>query len=48
MLSMNWSPQQILLAGASPSVIAAMAVVLSNRLRGDASTYHQEPDASHV
>jgi AAHS family 4-hydroxybenzoate transporter-like MFS transporter len=48
MLSMNWSPQQILLAGASPSVIAAIAVVLSNRLRGDASTYHQEPGASHV
>jgi len=48
MLAMEWNPQQILLAGAFPSLIAGIAIFLSNHFQGDASAYRQEPDASRV
>jgi AAHS family 4-hydroxybenzoate transporter-like MFS transporter len=44
MLSLNWGPRQIFLAGALPALIAAAAVMLSNRLRGNATAYRSEPD----
>lgn len=44
MLSLEWSPQQIFLAGALPALIAAVAVMLSNRIRGNGTAYRSEPD----
>jgi AAHS family 4-hydroxybenzoate transporter-like MFS transporter len=44
MLSLEWSPQQIFLAGALPALIAAVAVLLSNRLRGNETAYRSGPD----
>jgi AAHS family 4-hydroxybenzoate transporter-like MFS transporter len=48
MLSLEWSPQQIFLAGALPAFIAAVAVLLSNRIRGNGTAYGSEPDPGQV
>jgi AAHS family 4-hydroxybenzoate transporter-like MFS transporter len=48
MLSLEWSPQQIVLAGALPALIAAVAVMLSNRIRGNGTAYRSEPDPGQV
>jgi AAHS family 4-hydroxybenzoate transporter-like MFS transporter len=48
MLSLEWSPQQIFLAGALPAFIAAVAVLLSNRIRGNGTAYRSEPDPGQV
>jgi hypothetical protein len=48
MLSLEWSPQQIFLAGAIPALIAAVAVMLSNRLRGNGTAFRSEPDPDTV
>jgi len=44
MLSLDWSVQQIFLAGAIPALCAGAAVFLSSRLRGNATAYRSEPD----
>ena len=44
MLSLEWSPQQIFVAGAFPALMAAVAVMLSNRLRGNGTAYRSGPD----
>ncbi|MBI4886695.1 MAG: MFS transporter [Acidobacteria bacterium] len=43
MLSMQWTPQQIFMAGAVPAICAAVAVLASGALQGRASPCH--PDA---
>jgi MFS transporter, AAHS family, 4-hydroxybenzoate transporter len=48
MLSIGWTPQQILLAAAIPAFCSAAAVMLSNRLQGSASAYRREPRPSHA
>jgi len=48
MLSLEWSPQQIFLAGALPALIAAVAVLLSNRIRGNETAYRSGPDPGRV
>jgi AAHS family 4-hydroxybenzoate transporter-like MFS transporter len=48
MLSLEWSPQQIFLAGALPAFIAAVAVLLSNRIRGSGTAYSSGPDPGQV
>jgi AAHS family 4-hydroxybenzoate transporter-like MFS transporter len=48
MLSMAWTPQQILFAAAAPAFCAAIAIMLSNRLRGSASAYRPAPDPSRA
>jgi AAHS family 4-hydroxybenzoate transporter-like MFS transporter len=47
MLSLEWSPQQIFLAGAIPALIAAVAVMLTNWIRGSGTAYRSghDPDA---
>ncbi len=45
MLSMRWGPREIFLAGATPALCAAVAVILSNWLRGNSSAYRPEPKA---
>ena len=44
MLSLDWSPQQIFVAGAIPAFIAALAVMVSGRSRGNSTAYHSTPD----
>ncbi len=44
MLSLEWSPQQIFVAGAIPAFIAALAVMVSGRSRGNSTAYHSTPD----
>lgn len=39
LLSLNWTPQQIFLAGTIPAVIAVSAVVVSGQLQGEHSPY---------
>jgi AAHS family 4-hydroxybenzoate transporter-like MFS transporter len=43
MLSMQWTPQQIFMAGAAPAICAAIAVIVSGALQGRASPFR--PDA---
>ena len=45
MLSMDWKPQQIFLAGAIPALCAGIAVILSNWVTGGARAYRGEPGA---
>jgi AAHS family 4-hydroxybenzoate transporter-like MFS transporter len=42
MLSMQWTPQQIFMAGAIPALIAGLAVITSNQLQREASPYRPE------
>ncbi|MSO82796.1 MAG: MFS transporter [Acidobacteria bacterium] len=42
MLSVQWTPQQIFMAGAIPAFCAAAAVVVSGRLQGSASPFRPE------
>jgi AAHS family 4-hydroxybenzoate transporter-like MFS transporter len=44
LLSMEWTPRQILLAGVIPSLCAAVAVLLSQRLQASAAPYRLETD----
>jgi MFS transporter, AAHS family, 4-hydroxybenzoate transporter len=39
MLSVGWHPQQIFLAGAIPSLSAAVSIMLTGRMRGNSSAY---------
>jgi AAHS family 4-hydroxybenzoate transporter-like MFS transporter len=48
MLSLEWSPQQIFVAGAIPALVAGAAVLLSSRLRGNGAGYSSEPDPGRV
>jgi MFS transporter, AAHS family, 4-hydroxybenzoate transporter len=43
LLSMEWTPQQILLSGMVPALCAAIAVLMSGLLQANASAYHSEP-----
>jgi len=43
LLSMEWTPRQILLSGMVPALCAAVAVLMSNLLQTGASAYHSEP-----
>jgi AAHS family 4-hydroxybenzoate transporter-like MFS transporter len=42
LLSMQWTPQQILLSGMAPALCAAVAVLMSKLLQASASAYHSE------
>ena len=44
LLSMGWVPRQVFLAGAVPSLCAAIAILGTSRLRGNASAYRSELD----
>jgi AAHS family 4-hydroxybenzoate transporter-like MFS transporter len=44
LLSMEWTPQQILLSGTAPALCATVAVLASNLLQTNASAYHSEPN----
>jgi MFS transporter, AAHS family, 4-hydroxybenzoate transporter len=44
LLSMGWHPRQIFLAGAVPALCAALAIMGTGRLRGNASAYRSELD----
>lgn len=44
LLSMEWTPQQILLSGMVPALCATVAVLTSNLLQTNASAYHSEPN----
>ena len=48
MLSLEWSPQQIFLAGALPAFIAAVAVMLSIRIPGNGTAYSSGSGTSRV
>jgi MFS transporter, AAHS family, 4-hydroxybenzoate transporter len=43
LLSMAWTPQQILLSGIVPALCATVAVLMSNLLQASASAYHSQP-----
>jgi AAHS family 4-hydroxybenzoate transporter-like MFS transporter len=45
MLSLDWSPQQIFLAGAIPALIAGLSVLLSNLMQGKGTAYPSRSDA---
>jgi AAHS family 4-hydroxybenzoate transporter-like MFS transporter len=42
LLSAGWRPQQVFLAGVIPACCAAIAVLLTNQLRGRANAYRPE------
>jgi AAHS family 4-hydroxybenzoate transporter-like MFS transporter len=42
MLSLQWTPQQIFMAGAVPALCAAAAVIISGKLQGNASPFRPE------
>jgi AAHS family 4-hydroxybenzoate transporter-like MFS transporter len=42
MLSMQWTPQQIFMAGSIPALIAGLAVLVSNQVQGRMSPYKPE------
>jgi AAHS family 4-hydroxybenzoate transporter-like MFS transporter len=42
MLSLQWTPQQIFMAGAVPALCAAVAVMISGKLQGKASPFRPE------
>jgi AAHS family 4-hydroxybenzoate transporter-like MFS transporter len=44
LLSLEWGPQQIFLAGAVPALFSAVAVMWSSRIRGNATAYRPGPD----
>jgi AAHS family 4-hydroxybenzoate transporter-like MFS transporter len=48
MLSLDWTPQQIFLAGAIPALIAGISVLLSNLMRGKGTAYPSRSDADRV
>jgi MFS transporter, AAHS family, 4-hydroxybenzoate transporter len=48
MLSLQWTPQQIFLAGAVPAVCAAAAVVASGYLQGRTSPFHPDTEPAPV
>jgi AAHS family 4-hydroxybenzoate transporter-like MFS transporter len=45
LLKLEWSPQQILLAGAAPAGVAAVAVLISHWLRANATVFHPAAEA---
>ncbi len=48
LLSMGWSPQQILLSGMIPALCATVAVLMSKLLQANASAYHSQPSPGGV
>jgi MFS transporter, AAHS family, 4-hydroxybenzoate transporter len=48
LLGMGWSPQRIFLAGMAPALCASIAILGSNRLRGQASAFRTELDAGRA
>lgn len=48
LLSMDWTPRQILLTGMLPAFSAGVAILLTSSLRGDAAPYRAEPDVEEV
>ena len=44
LLSVGWHPRQIFLAGAVPALCAAVSIMATSRLRGNASAYRTEFD----
>lgn len=45
LLKLDWTPQQILLAGAAPAGVAAVAVLISHWLRANATIFHPAGEA---
>jgi AAHS family 4-hydroxybenzoate transporter-like MFS transporter len=48
MLSIGWHPREIFLAGAIPALCAAVSIVLTSRLRGNATGYRPELDPEAI
>src|SRR5882672_4375672 len=48
MLSLDWTPQQIFLAGAIPASIAGVSVLLSNLMRGHGTAFPSRSDADRA
>jgi len=48
MLSLQWTPQQIFMAGAVPAICAAAAVVASGYLQGRTSPFHPDTEPAPV
>ena len=48
MLSMEWTPQQIFMAGAVPAICAAIAVFVSGSLQGDVSPFRPRTELKPV
>lgn len=48
LLSAGWHPRQIFLAGAVPALCAAVSIMLTGRLRGNASAYRPELDSEVI
>ena len=48
MLSLEWSPRQIFLAGAVPALCSALAVMVSGWVRGNATAYRSRSDPGEV
>jgi MFS transporter, AAHS family, 4-hydroxybenzoate transporter len=48
MLSLDWTPQQIFLAGAIPALIAGVSVLLSNLMRGHGTAFPSRSDADRA
>jgi len=46
MLSLQWTPQQIFLAGTIPAFVAVGAILVSGQLQGDASPYRPPAESS--
>lgn len=46
LLSMDWQPSQIVLAGALPALLGTVAIFLSHRRRPRAPSYRLEPDSA--
>ena len=46
MLSLQWTPQQIFLAGTIPAFVAVGAILVSGQLQGDASPYRPPTESS--
>ncbi len=44
LLKLEWSPQQVFLAGAAPASLAAAAVLVSHWLRRNATVFHAAPE----
>jgi len=44
LLSLGWHPREIFLAGAVPSLCAALSIMATARLRGNANAYRSELD----
>ncbi len=46
LLSLNWQPRQIMLAGALPALLGTVAILLSRGRRGQSASYRLEPGSA--